>query len=75
MIGIVIGLAILGAVLTQGSAIFVPALMNAGASFCATGVLANFARDPGAAPNWAATVSMLTTVIALILVSGSFIVN
>lgn len=75
MIVILIGLGILGAVLTHGSAIFVPALVNVGASFWANGVLANFARDPQAAPNWAARVSMLTALGAVVFIALSFVVS
>jgi hypothetical protein len=49
------------------AALFVPALINAVASFWSDGVMANFRHDPQAALNWSATVSMLTTSVALAL--------
>ncbi len=55
-----IAMAIGAAVLAAGTAVIVPAVINAVLAFWANGVLANFRRDPQAAPNSAAYVSMLT---------------
>lgn len=75
MIVVLIGLGALAAYLTHGTAIFVPAAVNVGASFWANGVLANYGRDPQAAPNWAATVSMLTALAAVVFIALSFVVG
>lgn len=74
MIGILIGPGVLAAFLTHGSAIFVPAAVNVSASVWSNGVLANYRTDPQAAPNWAATVSMLTALAAVVLIALSFVV-
>lgn len=46
--------------LASGTAVFVPAVVNAVLAVWANGVLSNFARDPHNAPNVATFVSMLT---------------
>ena len=65
MIVVLIAVAVGAAALTSGTALFVPAVINAAASFVSNGVMANFRQDPQAAPNWAATVSMSTTLVAV----------
>lgn len=68
MILLIIGLAALGAFLNAGLASFTPAAVNAVASVWGNGVMANYASDPQAAPNWAARVSMLTTAAAVVFI-------
>lgn len=58
-------LAVLAALLAYGTGLFVPAVINALASFWSNGVLANFRKDPEAAPNAAAAVSIVTTVASV----------
>lgn len=54
---------------TAGSAAFAFAVGNAVLSFWSNGVMANFRGDPQGAPNWAASVSILTTIAALVLLA------
>lgn len=64
---LLIGLAIVSAVVARGSGVFTLAVINAIASFFSNGVMSNF--GPGEAndiPDWAATVSIITTVAAII---------
>ena len=69
-------LAIVAAVLSNGTPVFVPAIVNAVASFSANGVLANYRRrEAQEAPNWAANVSMLTALGSAILLLLSFALN
>ena len=72
MVFILIAIAVGGAVATSGTGIFTFAVINAVASVWSNGVLANFrGGPPELAPDWAATVSMLTTVIGIgMIVAG-----
>ena len=69
--------AVAAAVLSHGTAIFAPAIVNAVLSFWSNGVLANFRREEAQdAPDWAATVSMVTTVVAIVfLVLALFVLD
>ncbi|HEX6237727.1 MAG TPA: hypothetical protein VFZ68_11065 [Acidimicrobiales bacterium] len=67
MIIVLIGIAVGAAYLASGTGLFGAAVVNAVASVWANGVMANFRADPQAAPNWAAMISMLTTLAALVL--------
>ncbi len=70
-----IGLAIAAAVVSRETGLFGPAVANAIASFWGNGVMYNFAHDPQTAPNWAAGVSMLTTVVSLMLLGAALITS
>lgn len=64
---LLIGVAVVAAVVSAGTAVFVPAIVNVVASFWANGVLANHRGNPEGAPDWAATVSIITTIAAIAL--------
>ena len=63
-----IALCVGAAIATNGTGFFVPALLNAGLSVWGNGVLLNFSREEAQqAPNWAAGMSMLTTIAGVVL--------
>jgi hypothetical protein len=69
-------LAIVAAVLSSGTPVFVPAIVNAVASFGANAVLATYGRkEAQEAPNWVANVSMLTALGSAILLVLSFVLD
>jgi hypothetical protein len=68
---VMVGLGVLAAVLTQGTSIFGVAVVNAAATFWSNGVMWNFRHDP-VSPRWAVVVTMLTPVVSLLLIAGSF---
>ena len=67
MVVLLIGLSVVAAAVNSGTGVFGWAVANAVASVWANGVMANFRHNPQAAPNWAASVSILSTVIGVIL--------
>lgn len=72
-----IAVAVGAAFATAGTGLLMPAIVNAAASFWSNGVLANYAResDPSSAPNWAAAVSMITTIAAIALLIGGLLLR
>ncbi|MEJ7783557.1 MAG: hypothetical protein WKF96_02055 [Solirubrobacteraceae bacterium] len=68
MMVLFIAAAIAGAIFTQGTSLFAVAVVNVLLSLWANGVMSNFKSDPQACPNSASTVSMLTTVAAVIFI-------
>lgn len=63
---LLIGVAVAAAVVAYDSSLFVPAVIVAVLSFWGNGVLANYGRhEAQSAPNWAAAVSMLTTLASV----------
>lgn len=64
---LLIGLAIVATVVSRGTGVFGFAVINAIASFISNGVMSNFGPGEGEdIPDWAATVSIITTVLAVI---------
>jgi hypothetical protein len=65
--GLLIALAVSAAWANWGGDWQVVAVVNALAAFWSNGVLANFPGDPHGAPDWAAAVSMLSALAAIVL--------
>lgn len=74
VIVLLIGLSVLSAYLVAGTALFGFAVANAVGSFWGNGVMANFADNPQAAPNWATAVSMVTALLSVIFIASSFLI-
>lgn len=75
MIVLLIALSAAAAVVSFGTAVFVPAVFNAVASFWSNGVMANYRSEPMAAPGWATVVSMLTAALSLALIVAGFLLK
>ena len=70
---IFIGVAALAAYIYHDTWVFIPALINAIASFWGNGVLLNYPPPGQLAPDWAAAMSMFSTFIAVTLIVASFV--
>lgn len=70
-----IALAVVAAVVANGSPVFVPAVVNAIAAFWSNGVMMNFVGNPQAAPNFATVVSMITTVLSIAFLALGLVLN
>lgn len=69
-----IALSLVACWITSGTGLFGVAVVNALLAVGSNGILANFSRQPSAAPNWAAALSMLTLLGSVALgVIGLFI--
>ena len=67
MVILLIGLCVAAAIMTQGTAVFTVAVINAILSVWGNGVLANYSfAERHLAPNWAAGVSLLTTIAGIV---------
>ena len=64
---LLIGIAVVGAVLAKGTFLFVPAILIAIASFWSNGVMANYApHEAQTIPDWAAAMSIISTLLAIV---------
>jgi len=75
MVVILIGLAVIAAVLTSGTGLFVLAVGNAIGSVWSNGVMANFRNDPEDAPGAATILSMVTAAVAVVLIVVGLIIR
>jgi hypothetical protein len=75
MIFLFIALAVGAAFACAGTPLFVVAVVNAVASVWGNGVIANFRTDPHNMPNYAVTVSIVTTVAAVALLIAGLVVR
>lgn len=65
---LLIALAVIAAVVSRDTGIFVPATVNAIAAFWSNGVMANFRDERDAIPNWAAQVSIVTALLSVLFI-------
>ncbi len=72
---ILIGLAVVAAVVAYPTGLFVVAVVNAIAAFWSNGILANFKKEWWAAPDWAGWVSMLTAFVSVVLIIAALVVR
>lgn len=74
MLGLV-GLAVNGAAAYRllGTGLFAIALISTVGSFWSWGVMMNYQSNPTAAPNWSATMNMVTFLAGLGLLIASFV--
>lgn len=75
MVIILMGLAVLAAVLTSGTGLFVVAVGNAIGSFWSNGVMANFRNDPSDTPTAATILSVITAAVAVVLIVLSVVIG
>jgi hypothetical protein len=75
MVVILIGLAVVAAVLTSGTGLFVVAVGNAIGSVWSNGVMANFRNDPDDAPSATTVLSMVTAAVAVVLIVIGLIIR
>jgi hypothetical protein len=68
MVIVLIAISTIATLVTRNTPFITPALINLVGSFWSNGVMANFRNDPQGAPNWAAGVSMITTLGAIVLI-------
>jgi hypothetical protein len=73
MIILLIGLAVWGAIVNHGGALFVPAVANAVIAFWGNGVMANFRDAPMLAPNLATIASMVTAPLSVLFIVLGYI--
>ena len=71
-----IALSVLAAYLSRGTGLWVFAVANAVASVWSNGVMANYGRgDADEIPNWAATMSIGTTLLSVVFIVTALIVR
>ena len=75
MIVILIGLAIGAAVAAAGTALFSVAIVVVVMSVWGNGVMANFAHEPQAAPNYAAVLSMVAAPASIVVLIAALIIK
>lgn len=72
---LLIALGIGAVVATAGTALLPFAIVVAVAAFWSNGVIANYRNDPGNAPGWAVSVSMLAAVVSAVLLVAGLVVR
>lgn len=72
---LLIGICVVAAFLSSGTGLFPVAVLVAVLSFFSNGVLANFGGDPEGAPDWAATVSLLTTLAGVAMLIAALVIK
>ncbi len=75
MVVLLIGLAVVTVVLSLHTVLVAPAIISAVLAFWSNGVLANFRTDPQSAPNWAASISMLTALASIGLLIAALLIR
>lgn len=68
MILLLIGLAGVAVWVCVGTGLLVPAVVTLAAALWSNGVLANFREDAQQAPNWAASLSMISAAASVVLI-------
>lgn len=72
---ILIGICVVAAILSSDTGLFPFAVLAAVLSFFSNGILANYGGDPEGAPDWAATVSLLSTVAGLAMLIAALVIK
>jgi len=67
MVFLLIALAVAAAIVANGTAVFIPAIVVAVIALWANGVMWNYRDHPQSAPNWSATLSMLAALASVVL--------
>ena len=67
MVFLLIALGVAAAIVANGTAVFIPAIVVAVLAIWANGVMWNYRDYPQSAPNWSATVSMLAALASVVL--------